>query len=565
MKSDVENHEQTFFERTYTDTEIVIGLVGAVGTPHKYVVDILSERLKLFNYTAIQIRVSRDVIRSLYNDIPNNITSESERIATYIDKGNKARKDSGDNSILALGVSSEIFKNREKDEQDSVRPMERTAYIINSLKHPDEVTQLRAIYTDGFYLIGVHSDKERRYDYLKCEKSIEPAQAKKLIERDEDEIFGHGQHTRDTFHLADFFVHLDSDLDQLKKSLWRVLDLIFCNPYITPNFDEYAMFMAFASALRSADLSRQIGAVIGRNNEIIATGANDCPKPGGGLYWPVFNKDTHEYVDEPDGRDLTRGEDSNKIEQKKIIEQILNELDQSVNTTDVEKALLKSQIRDITEYGRAVHAEMEALLFCARNSVDARKATLYTTTFPCHNCAKHIIAAGISKVVYVEPYPKSKAFEFHKDAISPKDDENLNAVAFVPFIGIGPRKFFDLFSMSLSSGFKVERKNKEGKILDWKSEKSFARIQMVPWSYLDQETKATEAFAQYREEMSNEQNNTDQNAPSKEGTPSTDTNKQSHFVQARQIIKRWPEWKRNIRCMPNSMNGDRSSESTDKT
>ena len=60
---------------------------------------------------------------------------------------------------------------------------------------------------------------------------------------------------------------------------------------------------------------------------------------------------------------------------------------------------------------------MEELLFCARNTVDTRRATLYTTTFPCHNCAKHIIAAGIARVVYVEPYPKSKAMEFHGDAL----------------------------------------------------------------------------------------------------------------------------------------------------
>jgi len=507
MKSDVSNHAQKSFEGKYTDTEIVIGLVGTVGTPHKYVVDILNERLKAFNYKINEIRVSCDVIGTLYNDIPDDFTSESERITTYIEKGNQARKESGDNSILALGVSSEIFKNREQDEQNSVKPMGRTVYIINSLKHPDEVKRLRAIYTDGFYLIGVHSDKDRRNDYLTKEKNIEPHIAKKLIERDEDEVEGHGQHTRDTFHLADFFVHLNSDHDQLKKSLWRILDLIFCHPYITPNFDEYAMFMAFASALRSADLSRQIGAVIGRNNEIIATGANDCPKAGGGLYWSEYNKTNHEYVDAQRGRDYMRGEDSNKIEQKNMIAQILEDLDASIDKEKVERALWRSRIRDITEYGRPVHAEMEALLFCARNTVDTRQATVYTTTFPCHNCAKHIIAAGIKRVVYVEPYPKSKAFSFHDDAISSESNSNSNTVVFVPFVGIGPRKFFDLFSMRLSSGFEIERKNKEGYVLDWKPEKSYARIQMFPWSYLDQEAKATEMFAECKEalESKNEQ------------------------------------------------------------
>jgi len=170
MTSDLENHAQKYFESKYADTEIVIGLVGAVGTPQKLVVEILTERLNLYNYVASQIRVSQDVIHTLYNDIPDDFTSESERITTYIEKGNQARKESGDNSILALGVSSDIFSKREQDEQGSVKPKARTTYIINSLKHPKEVTCLRDIYTDGFYLIGIHSDKKRRIDYLTNEK-----------------------------------------------------------------------------------------------------------------------------------------------------------------------------------------------------------------------------------------------------------------------------------------------------------------------------------------------------------------------------------------------------------
>lgn len=64
--------------------------------------------------------------------------------------------------------------------------------------------------------------------------------------------------------------------------------------------------------------------------------------------------------------------------------------------------------------------------------------------------------------------------------------------------------------------------------------------------------------------MSNTQNNTDQNVPSQKGVTSAN-DKQSHFVQARRIIEKWPDWKKNIRCMPTSMNGNQYSESHDKT
>ena len=37
---------------------------------------------------------------------------------------------------------------------------------------------------------------------------------------------------------------------------------------------------------------------------------------------------------------------------------------------------------------------------------------MYMTTFPCHNCAKHIIASGIINVYYIEPYAESEILEY---------------------------------------------------------------------------------------------------------------------------------------------------------
>ena len=55
-----------------------------------------------------------------------------------------------------------------------VKPTRRIAYIVNSLKHPEEVRRLSRVYTDGFYLIGVYSGKDTRRDYLVREKNITP-------------------------------------------------------------------------------------------------------------------------------------------------------------------------------------------------------------------------------------------------------------------------------------------------------------------------------------------------------------------------------------------------------
>ncbi|MFD2579396.1 deaminase [Novosphingobium colocasiae] len=53
-------------------------------------------------------------------------------------------------------------------------------------------------------------------------------------------------------------------------------------------------------------------------------------------------------------------------------------------------------------FSRSVHAEMEAIVSVARIGKGSTvESTLYTTTFPCHNCARHIVAAGITRVVFL--------------------------------------------------------------------------------------------------------------------------------------------------------------------
>lgn len=418
--------------------------------------------------------------------------------------GNQAREMSGNNAILALGAALLISASRESENgraKPKLRP--RQAYIITSLKRPEEVRRLREIYPQGFYLVGVHSDEKRRHRYLVKEKRISEENAQRLMTRDEDERHAFGQRVTDTFHMSDFFVRIDGQDDRLKNSLWRILDIIFAHPYRTPTFDEYAMFLAFAASLRSADLSRQVGAVIAKSQEILSTGANDCPKFGGGLYWPELNETTGDIEDKKGGRDYTLGIDSNKDEQRKIIDEITSQASSlNVDIESLRATLEKSRIRDITEFGRVVHAEMEALLSCARNSTATRNATLYCTTFPCHNCAKHIIAAGIERVVFIEPYQKSKAAEFHADSISlgfttANGKAGDSTAQFEPFVGVGPRRFFDLFSMRLGAGYEMKRKDEDGAVLSWTQEAAKLRIQMLPLSYLDLELQASQQFHEY--------------------------------------------------------------------
>lgn len=251
------------------------------------------------------------------------------------------------------------------------------------------------------------------------------------------------------------------------------------------------MFLAFSAALRSADLSRQVGALVMTSaGDVVALGANDVPQSGGGLCWPGPT----------DKRDHKLGYDTNERQRHDIIHEILLLL-RPEGTQPEEwieagwSKLAKAAIMDITEYGRAVHAEMEALLSCARSGVSPRGATLYTTTFPCHNCAKHIVAAGIRRVVYVEPYPKSQAASMYGHAIrigrgGPIADPQANdRVIFEPFTGVGPRRFFDLFSIGLSSGYAVKRKQ-DGQKRKWEPASAEVRVPLLPSSYITREAIA---------------------------------------------------------------------------
>jgi tRNA(Arg) A34 adenosine deaminase TadA len=108
-------------------------------------------------------------------------------------------------------------------------------------------------------------------------------------------------------------------------------------------------------------------------------------------------------------------------------------------------AVADSQIMDLIEFGRIIHAEMSGICDAARKGLSLHNAVMYCTTFPCHLCAKHIVAAGIKRVVYLEPYPKSYASELHRDSIAVDPDGPNERVHFEAFIGVAPFRYRDLF------------------------------------------------------------------------------------------------------------------------
>ena len=60
-----------------------------------------------------------------------------------------------------------------------------------------------------------------------------------------------------------------------------------------------------------------------------------------------------------------------------------------------------------------IHAEMNAIIWAARQGISIAEATIYVTLEPCSECSKNLIASGIKRIVYAKPYEHT-----HSDSIS---------------------------------------------------------------------------------------------------------------------------------------------------
>jgi deoxycytidylate deaminase len=443
--------------------ELFFGLIGAVGTDLDSLTRVLKDALLSVRYDHKVIRLS-DLLHEL--DLPNvdvlrDAPTEYDRIDKHMDAGNMLRKLAQSGSALTVAALSAVKQARQAGAGGAVKPIQRLAYIFRSLKHPDEVRKLREIYGANFYAIAAYAPRQERLQALASRLAhschARPAEflekAQHLMWRDESEGVEFGQNVRETFPEADVFVDV-SDAAALEAAIERFIEIIFGYPFHTPTRDEYAIFLAQAAARRSAALARQVGAAITtREGDVTAVGSNEVPKAGGGQYWSG---------DVPDQRDFRLGYETSEKMKRMMLGDIFDHLKkhgwlgpaQSARAVDalVAEALdgfmADSRLMDVIEFARPMHAEMAALLDAARRGTRTVDHILYTTTFPCHDCARHIVAAGIACVYYIHPYPKSHASELYIDSFRVDEPADQTQVSCRSFIGVAPRRYMDFFEIT---------------------------------------------------------------------------------------------------------------------
>lgn len=445
---------------THTN-ELVLVLCGPIGSPlHLVAAAIKSCLEERFDYETKLIRLSSFIEKNC-EGIQN--TDRFTRVKSLIASGDALREKFGGSVLAELAIreiSAARDERKEKSEAKRFEPA-RVCHIIDSVKNQEELDILRLVYRDMLHCIGVVSPVAFRVANMEAQGISQP-DIYELIDQDSGEEFSHGQTVRDTFPQADFFLRVDSPVTTaVHRKIERYINIILDAAIETPTPNETAMYLAASAAMSSACLSRQVGAAItDQDGSVIALGWNDVPTAGGGLY----KSDPNAAERDMRCKNIDPGHCLNDKTKNEMAESVVRALkDRNVLRSGMEQDAVDivktSRLGDIMEFSRAIHAEMHALIIGAQTT-GARMVggKLFCTTYPCHNCARHLIMAGIKQVYYIEPYRKSMATRLHGDAIS-ENESDKDKVLLLPFDGVSPNRYLRLFSM------KSEGRKRDGRTM----------------------------------------------------------------------------------------------------
>lgn len=415
----------------------IIGFTGALGSGCSFISRLLQEHYP-FAYCSLTQPI-RDYIAA--NKLPDSPEQKQ-------DVGNQLRKEKGlDHLVVAVLNSMEAELGR----KGVAKPQ---GLLVDGIRNTAEAMALRQ--WPHFYLFAVQAEYETRKRRLRSTGIIKDDEAfASLDHRDSEELLPNGQQVKKCNYLSDVILINDEDFSRsadrrrkrhvdniYQRYIEPILRMAKGNPYVEhyPNSQEALMTAAYVESKRSSCLKRKVGAVIASpEGEIIAAGHNDVPegsKPC--LDEPSYLWCARDVLQEKWGARMKHCPNCGKeivlntkcpncgapigvfskrcpkCRQDPMLETFKCACGCSVfgefvpgKTPDAGKLL---------DVCRSVHAEENAILSLSRNGVRLPKGcTLYTTTFPCNLCANKIVMAGISKVVYAEPYITKEAKKILED------------------------------------------------------------------------------------------------------------------------------------------------------
>lgn len=463
--------------------EIVVAVVGHVGSGTSEVAKTLQELLENPSltggaYEAVILKARTEIedwAKAHHQQLPAGAANDLSSTERLQDLGDMMRDQSKDGSAVARALIRRIRATRAHKigthlkNDEAVKPDgKRRAYILDAIRNPAEVYLLRHVYQDAFCLIGVVCEEGVRLNRLTSKyRNAGKIDAENFMKRDAKASSKLGQRVSDAFHLSDFFIDNTASrtlTDGTANREWdvndhlsRLVKIVNHSEIVRPTSEETAMHHAYSASLRSACLSRQVGAaLLDSNGNVVATGTNEVPKAGGGVYGESFDTDHNGHTGDHRCAYRKSGESpafcSSTTEQTKLVKRLIDEIPELNALDNIRKNTLLQDIRqsgvgDLLEFSRAVHAEMDAIISAGREGITTVGTRLFVTTFPCHYCARHIVSAGIDEVQFIEPYPKSRATDLHADSIHLKvggwspPSKGGKKVLFRPFVGVAPRMY----------------------------------------------------------------------------------------------------------------------------
>jgi len=277
----IQRHEPLIF---MDFPELVIGLAGAIGVDLERLAGSLNESLSRVGYQTAFIKLTDEMQRLKIAETKKKLNADIfSQYQWKIEYANALRREYKHADLLARIAVVAIRQLRSTFTNEENVPAEKMAYIVRQLKRPEEVTLLRRLYGKQFILISAYAPHAERKNLLirKIKEGVSTTaseaeiehMASQLIERDaSEETEEFGQQLRETFHHADVFVD-GIDQARMLSTLDRFVSALFGLNQISPSKDEYGMYAAKSASLRSADLSRQVGAAIfSPDGEVITQG-----------------------------------------------------------------------------------------------------------------------------------------------------------------------------------------------------------------------------------------------------------------------------------------------------
>jgi len=320
--------------------------------------------------------------------------------------------------MLAESVNSLVKVIRAKDKENSCP----TRIVIDAIRNPFVALFFKQRYA-SFYLISINT-KEGRLKRLRKEIGLKNEQIKALDDKEYpsklsgEKIFV-SQDIQKCIELSDIHIHNPDWSDTYRKELCSQLGwymaLILHPGLVPPTAVERNMQVAYTAKLNSGCISRQVGAVVTDSDySLKAVGWNSTPS--GQTPGVLRNAaDLLKVYDEKTNRsevikfsEYEKNDKKFKKAFKEIYEKPLENNDLKGRNFSFCFKDIRNQIKGNKNqvHTRALHAEENAFLQIAKYGGQALNGgVLFSTASPCELCAKKAYQLGISKVIYVDPYP----------------------------------------------------------------------------------------------------------------------------------------------------------------